>query len=154
MIRVCKKGEFDKLVEILKLSFEKASLDKRIEDTIGKILDISWWERKSLDVKREFNSNPKGTFVKIINNNIAGFITTFIEKESKTGRIMTLDVHPNYQKKGIGTELLNYVLKYFKALKIRLVRIEVMEDNIVALKLYEKTGFKKVANQISLAMRL
>jgi ribosomal protein S18 acetylase RimI-like enzyme len=154
MIRLCKKEEFDDLVEILRLSFEKASIDKKIEDMFGNLIGIPWWKRKSIDVRNEFYLNPDGVFVKIIEGKIVGFITTIISKESNTGRIQTLAIHPNYQRKGIGTELINHALKYFKKEGLKLARIDVKESNISAFELYKKLGFKEVARQINLAMKI
>lgn len=146
--------EHNVLIGILRMSFESASLDKIIEDKLGNAVGMSWWERKSLDIRREIKANPKGVFVKIVNNHIAGFVTTFIEAESKTGRIMTLTVHPDFQKKGIGSELINHALNSFKEQGLKLARIEVLEDNTGALNLYRKLGFQDMAPQMYLAKKI
>lgn len=154
MIRICEEKEYNVLIGILRMSFESASMDKIIEDKLGNAVGMSWWERKSLDVRREIRANPKGVFVKIVNNHITGFVTTFIEAESKTGRIMTLTVHPDFQKKGIGSELINHALNYFKEMGLKIARIETLEDNAGALNLYRKLEFEDMARQVYLAKKI
>ena len=49
----------------------------------------------------------------------------------------------NYRNKGLGTEILNLMLKYgFNILNFNRIYLEVNADNIPAIKLYEKAGFK------------
>jgi len=58
--------------------------------------------------------------------------------------IHTLAVHPNYLKCGVGQILIEFTIKYAKQNKIKSIRLDVCENNIPAIKLYEKNQFKYV----------
>jgi ribosomal protein S18 acetylase RimI-like enzyme len=69
----------------------------------------------------------------------------YVEGDALIGHILTLDVSPIQREKGIAEELLQEIEKIFKAKNVRASRLEVKEDNIAALSLYHKLGYKKVA---------
>jgi ribosomal-protein-alanine N-acetyltransferase len=82
-----------------------------------------------------------------IDSEIVGFIIgmMYVEGDALIGHILTLDVSPIQREKGIAEELLQEIEKIFKAKNVRASRLEVKEDNIAALSLYHKLGYKKVA---------
>ena len=59
--------------------------------------------------------------------------------------IETLNVDPSFQGKGIGQRLLNAGEGEMYAFGIKSIRLEVSTNNLSALRLYEKAGYKKVA---------
>jgi len=75
-----------------------------------------------------------------------GFIIGAIgfERHSLTGHILTIDVPPAHQRKNIGTRLLREIESLFKQKNVTACRLEVREDNIAAITLYEKLGYKKI----------
>ena len=152
MIRIAKPEEIGALIEIIRITFEKVSIDKSIEDHFGRLTGTPWINRKAVDIRRDLAQNPQGVFVKIVDNKIAGFITTVIDSEFSTGRIPHLAVLPEYQGKGIGKELLRHALQYIKDSGMKLMRIEVLAHNKGALKLYREFGFEEVSTQLHLAM--
>jgi [ribosomal protein S18]-alanine N-acetyltransferase len=75
----------------------------------------------------------------------AGFIIAQIEYEDREfGHIVTLNVAPNYRKKGVATKLLTEVEGYLKQRGVSECRLEVREDNHAAIKLYHKLGYETV----------
>lgn len=82
-----------------------------------------------------------------VNGEIVGFIigAIYTEKNLQIGHILTIDVSPNYQRKGIAQKLLQEIEKIFKEKNVKTCQLEVREDNLAALRLYEKFGYKKVA---------
>lgn len=58
--------------------------------------------------------------------------------------IVTIDVHPKFQNKGLGTNLLKYAIFKIKKKGYENVSLEVDKDNTKALKLYKKFGFEIV----------
>jgi ribosomal protein S18 acetylase RimI-like enzyme len=58
------------------------------------------------------------------------------------GHLARLAVHPAYQRKGIGTALVNDVLNQFTQRGAVRVTVNTQRDNLTSLSLYEKTGFK------------
>ncbi|HUT82425.1 MAG TPA: ribosomal protein S18-alanine N-acetyltransferase [Candidatus Bathyarchaeia archaeon] len=60
----------------------------------------------------------------------------------KTAHLMILAVHPEYQRKGYGSALLEKTIETVKLSPIKLIRLEVKTTNLPAIKFYEKYGFK------------
>jgi ribosomal-protein-alanine N-acetyltransferase len=81
------------------------------------------------------------------NNNIVGFIIGSVrfEKNALTGHILTVDVSPTCRKKGVGARLLREMENLFEEGGVKACHLEVREDNVAALSLYQKLGFEKVA---------
>jgi ribosomal-protein-alanine acetyltransferase len=82
-----------------------------------------------------------------INSEIVGFIIGMIyyERNAPVGHILTIDVAPAYRLHGIAQKLLREIEKIFKEKGSRACRLEVREDNVAALRLYQKFGYKKIA---------
>ncbi len=60
------------------------------------------------------------------------------------GHVITLDVVPLYRRKGIAQHLLCRIETILGARGVKEVRLEVREDNLAALSLYQMFGFKRV----------
>ena len=72
---------------------------------------------------------------------VAGFVDYWITFDSAT--ICQICVNPVFRKRGLGSQLMNEVIKDCKANKVRNITLEVREHNDSAIKLYERFGFKK-----------
>ena len=60
------------------------------------------------------------------------------------GHITNVAVHPDYQGQGLGSQLLRRLIEYAVQAGIDSFTLEVREDNVPAIKLYEKYGFTAV----------
>ncbi len=91
------------------------------------------------------NYNSIGLVAKV-NNQIVGFIIgrLYAERKSLVGHILTLDISPTYRQKGIAQRLLQEMEKIFGEKGVKACCLEVREDNIAALNLYQKLGYRKV----------
>ncbi len=58
--------------------------------------------------------------------------------------IHTLAVHPDFLKTGTGKKLISFACELGKELNIQAIRLDTYENNIPAIKLYEKFGFKYI----------
>ena len=96
--------------------------------------------------KKEFSTNP---YLKII---------TYVEKDKIIGfllysliydriEIEQFEVITKERRKGIGDKLLKYLIEKYQDTDIKNITLEVKEDNIVAINLYEKYGFKNVSTR-------
>ena len=96
--------------------------------------------------KKEFSTNP---YLKII---------TYVEKDKIIGfllysliydriEIEQFEVITKERRKGIGDKLLKYLIAKYEDSDIKNITLEVKEDNIVAINLYKKYGFKKVSTR-------
>lgn len=82
-----------------------------------------------------------------VNGEIVGFIIgmIYLERNSLTGHILTIDISRIHRQKGTAQKLLQEIEKIFTEKGVKACRLEVREDNIAALRLYQKFGYKKVA---------
>jgi ribosomal-protein-alanine N-acetyltransferase len=80
------------------------------------------------------------------NGKTVGFIIGRINVEEKAvlGHILTLDVLPAQRRRGIGRRLLNELESIFAQRNISESYLEAREDNVAALRLYERMGYKKI----------
>lgn len=61
---------------------------------------------------------------------------------SKTLRLFSVAVLPEYQGKGIGKQLMEYVLQFARNNKFERISLEVLQSNTQLVKYYEKLGFQ------------
>ena len=94
--------------------------------------------------KKEFSTNP---YLKII---------TFVEKDKIIGFILysliydrieieQFEVITKKRSQRIGSQLLSYLIDKYQNTNIKNITLEVKEDNIAAINLYKKNGFKTVS---------
>ena len=70
-----------------------------------------------------------------------GTIQALVDIQQR-GAIQNIGIHPNHRDKGLGTSLLFKCLKYIKARGLQRVMLEVTSQNIGALRLYKRLGFR------------
>ena len=75
------------------------------------------------------------------NNRIIGYAGMW--KVFDEGHITNIAVHPEYRGKGIGSSLVEELIKIAKNEGITRMTLEVRESNIAAQRLYSKYGFRK-----------
>lgn len=98
-----------------------------------------------LILKKDFlsslNANPFAKFVVYIENGkVVGYI--YYSDIYDRIEINQIEVLNDYRRKGYALKLMNYLLELNKP-----ISLEVRCDNIAALSLYEKVGFKKVSER-------
>ena len=84
-------------------------------------------------------------FVKILNEKIVGFISLYIFLDE--ANLQQIAVLEDFRRKGIASELIEYSIEYLKLNKVKKFYLEVNETNFVAIKTYEKFGFKQVVTR-------
>ena len=112
---------------------------EQIKDILTTDFD-DFWNYSIL--KDELNSKNSTYFVvKNKDNEILGFagIKIILDEDE----IMNIVTKKNYRKQGIGNLLLNRIILEAKDKNIKKVNLEVNENNIIAIHLYEKFGFNK-----------
>ena len=77
----------------------------------------------------------------VINNEMVGFVAGDIRSSNGLAWIATIGVLPDYRRRGIATQLLQACEERLSTYTIRL---SVREDNIPAITLYKKLGYKRV----------
>jgi ribosomal protein S18 acetylase RimI-like enzyme len=103
--------------------------------------------RQVVDLNDLIIAEVKGSF--------AGFVYFFdgdhpwFEPEvDKFGHIMEVHVKPQYQGKGIATRMLDYAMEDLRKRNVRVAYIDTGANNVEALRLYEKMGFREFGRTI------
>ena len=148
MIRRYCPTDLETLRQITVICFEHVSIDKNIEDHFGIVGGVDWKTRKALHIDVDAEANPNGIFVAEIEDKVVGYITTRIDIITKIGQIPNLAVLPDFQQKGLGQQLIQVALDYFKAEGMAMAKIETLAQNPVGTTFYPKMGFAEVARQI------
>lgn len=154
IIRRYRESDHAVLKEITVLAFDGVSIDQNIEKKYGVIAGKDWRFRKGRHVDWNIATHAAGIFVAEVEGQPVGFIAARPDWETRIGAIPDMAVHPAHQGKGIGTALLKTALEYLSAQGMEYVRIETLEQNTVAQKLYPRMGFQEIARQIHYIMPL
>jgi ribosomal-protein-alanine N-acetyltransferase len=85
----------------------------------------------SLKIVAHSDSNPPS---------IVGFLIAEMNKAG-TAHIITIDVHPDARRAGLGTQLMQIAEQRLKAQKCKVVLLEVAVDNTAAITFYKRHGF-------------
>ena len=95
------------------------------------------------DVKYELNDNPVSNLWVIESDltGVVGFVDYWITFDSAT--VCQICINPVYQRKGLGSILIEEMIKDCRTENVRNITLEVRDHNVAAIKLYEKHGFKK-----------
>ena len=74
-----------------------------------------------------------------IDGHVAGYAGIWLIFDE--GHITNIAVHPDFQRRGVASALLQRILSNAKACRIESCTLEVRRSNLAAQKLYEKYGF-------------
>ncbi len=101
--------------------------------------------------KKQFNylvRKANGEFVVVRKNNkIIAYLIILKRKNSKQYRIYSIAVNPHERGLGIAKKLLDYAEEKSIINKTHKIALEVSENNITAVDLYKKQGYKKIGTR-------
>jgi len=83
-------------------------------------------------------------YVYLYDNKVTGFI--HISSNYEIIDILNIVVDPKYEKQGIGTKLINYIIKKKDTIASKIM-LEVREDNLKAINFYQKNHFTIIAKR-------
>ncbi|OTA18143.1 ribosomal-protein-S18-alanine acetyltransferase [Xenorhabdus beddingii] len=78
-----------------------------------------------------------------LNDQIIGFAITHYVMDEAT--LFNIAIHPEYQSRGYGRALLNYLIDILPEKQINTLWLEVRRSNQSAIRLYEDLGFNEVS---------
>jgi GNAT superfamily N-acetyltransferase len=111
---------------------------------IDTILHPDWRQRQREEVRRYCADTP-GSIVLIaeVDGAIAGFIAYELDHDTQRGVVNLLAVHPDYQNRGIGTELNRIVIERMRQAGMRIAIVGTGGDpgHAPARRTYEKAGY-------------
>lgn len=154
VIRRFREADLERLIEITKAAFDGVAIAQNIEKHFNEVVGVPWQVKKGDDVRADAQACPEGIFVAEEEGEVIGYITTRLEREYRTGRIMNFAVLPGHQGQGIGKKLMKRALDFFREEGMSFARIETLEQNEVGKRFYPQVGFEEVARQIHYALKL
>ena len=96
---------------------------------------IEWWISKTTPERILKNSKIRECFVAVDGKKVVGY------EDLEKNEMKRLHITPEFQRKGIGTKLINKIEKF--AIKKKIPKL-ILESTINAEKFYNKCGFKKI----------
>ena len=126
VIRKITSGDLDKIIELEKKCFNRY---------------VAYNPRQLKYLITMANSN---CLAETIQETLRGFVIVLYKKGTVVAGIETLNVDPIFQGNGIGKKLLKAAEEDMYSNGIKNIRLEVSAGNSLAIKLYEKSGFRKI----------
>jgi len=103
-----------------------------------------------------FNNLKYKSFSILNDNEIIGFVVLAKYKNNaaydSTAEV-AIYLHPNFRNKGIGKKALAFIEEYAKQKNIHSIIATISSKNIVSLKLFESSGYKKCAHFFEVAKK-
>jgi ribosomal protein S18 acetylase RimI-like enzyme len=99
--------------------------------------DAARWNQTSADWLRFLSGNPEGCFVASVEGRIVGTSASIVY-EGKLAWIGMVIVDPQYRGQGIGTTLLQYVIRYLDSRRIQCMKLDATPHG---KPVYQKFGF-------------
>jgi len=153
-IRPYQPSDLTELKRITVEAFDGIALDQRVEEQLGVLQGQDWRSRKARHIDEDVEANAPGVFVAEDNGKIVGYITTRLEHAVGKGRIPNLAVIPEARGGGVGRQLIEHSLEYFRREGMSFAMIETMAYNEVGNHLYPACGFVEIARQVHFARKL
>ena len=95
-------------------------------------------------IKNDFSNNPYTKYlVYLIDNHVVGFLNYYLIYDRI--EIVEFNVLDFFQNKHIGSKLLEELIKLAVSKKLKNITLEVRVDNLKAIYIYKKYGFKEVS---------
>ena len=124
-------------ININKMNLEDLEL---IKDVLESEFDNFW----SYNILREEISSENSYFIvaKNTENEIVGFAGTKIIVDEAD--VMNIVVRKSCRKEGIGSKMLENLINYSISKNLKFVNLEVNENNLSAIRLYDKFAFNHI----------
>ncbi len=89
------------------------------------------------------DGEKRRTWVAELDGTVVGFLSCELNEDDRTGTVLLLAVHPEYQNAGIGTALNRFALQEMKDCGMQLAKVETGGDpgHAPARRCYEKAGY-------------
>ena len=146
-IRIAMRGDIDNVVRL------RLSLQEHMRKNNSHLWQMSKKKVSSLPTFYRTAINDKNSQLLIVqedeSNNIVGMALgrIFFHDEyvpNKSGKIDDVWVEPNYRRKGLGTNLVSELLKFFKLNNVVAIILEYAKGNVEAEAIWERFGFEPV----------
>jgi ribosomal protein S18 acetylase RimI-like enzyme len=144
LIRPYSKADLEDLVTLTLLAFEPIflSFEKILGPGIYPILYPDWRKRQQEGIESISSNEKISLWVAEADHKAVGYIA-YEFYDDQTAEVQLLAVHPEYQNRGIGTQLNNFALQKMKesGTKLAIVSTGGDESHAPARRSYEKVGY-------------
>ena len=154
LIRQYQPADLLAIRELTVTAFDGVTLEQNVEQVLGVLHGHDWQWRKARHVDEDVAANAAGIFVAEQDGVVVGYISTAIDRAAGKGRIPNLAVAANLRGQGLGRQLIEHALDYFRAEGLSYAMIETMAQNAIGHHLYTSCGFTEVARQVHFACKL
>lgn len=154
LIRLFRLTDLEAVKVLTVHSFSGVTLEQNVEGALGVLNGHDWRWRKSRHIDDDVAANPEGIFVAEREGRIVGYITTLVDRDAGKGRIPNLAVALELRGMGLGRQLIERALEYFRGEGLSYAMIETMDQNEIGRHLYPACGFVEVARQVHFARKL
>ena len=102
-----------------------------------------WQQRQLNDLKEVLDQEPQNVSVALEGEHPVAWVCTRIHPEDQMGEIYVIAVDPEYQRRGVGQQLMEHAYAQIKDAGMRMVMVETGGDSghAPARALYESEGF-------------
>jgi len=153
-IRLYRPEDLATIKQLTVESFAGVTLEQNVEQALGILNGHDWRWRKARHIDEDVAANSSGIFVAEAEGRVVGYITTLLDREAGKGRIPNLAVAADFRNRGLGRQLIEYALEYFRKRGLEYAMIETMAQNAVGDHVYRECGFVEIARQIHFARKL
>ena len=153
-LRLYRPGDLEGIKQLTLDSFGGVTIEQNLEAALGTFQGHDWRWRKARHIDEDVAANPAGIFVAESQGRMVGYITTRVDREAGKGRIPNLAVAEDFRGRGLGRQLIERALEYFRAEGLAYAVIETMAQNPIGQHLYPACGFVEIARQVHFARRL
>jgi ribosomal protein S18 acetylase RimI-like enzyme len=145
-IRPVCNNDVDDLVRLSLLAWAPvfSSFEQILGPVIYPIIYPDWQKSQRETVETVCRDGEKtSVWVAKVDDIVVGFVAYKLHGKDKTGEVQLLAVHPEYQNRGIGTELNKFALEKMKesGMKLAVVGTGGDESHAPARRSYEKAGY-------------
>jgi len=132
------KNDFEQVYKILQESWDKAYSSFIPKEDLAFYLNQTY---NAIELEALFNNANAFCFVAEVDGKAVGWLKLSINKEENKFYLSSIYVLPEFQKLKIGRQLMDIAFTTAKEKGFSEIWIGVMDNNINALRWYEKIGF-------------
>lgn len=163
VVRPFKEGDEDRVMDIASKAFPKLGLARlAIDKSLPRDAVREAYRREAEGYVKRVLKGDENLEIMVAEEEdlIAGYIVLGANAEwseifgFKWASIVSLAVDPEWWDRGIGSKLVKEGLKRFKEKDVKYVEVFTDQNNIAAIKVYEKNGFRVIYSGIILSQYL
>ena len=144
-IRAATKSDLQPMVELTLKAFEPIfeSFESILGEEIFPVLFPDWRETQQKIVVDAFKNEEIALWVAEIDEIVTGLVTLKLDQQQKIGELHFLAVHPDYQNRGVGSALNQFILEKMRKAGMQVAMVSTGGDSshAPARRTYEKAGY-------------